>query len=352
MARPRHETLPGPQHTVVPRPPLNVGGYRGANFITVDTTLPTNPLLVDRSRLPNGYTAADYNRLFARLPRELDSVLRTRGHAEVTITIDERGRVVPVESRSREAPHATYISAMIRRRPDGTNELVGIWSGRTGGGNNGAPASMTTMKLMETPQGRLALQCNPILDAATFDWGRSQLAATGSLNRNPLGWVFSDNGQTTYIPYSQNQTHGAHRQTALGEHHSRHDTWGCLSGTEESFRTRLNARIAIMMGHNPPQPHAWSNGLGLQNTARVAAEVFVRNRDLAANTLGRIYHLNPLMFNTGNANHQALAQQFHIPTSTTIGVNAPLPGHRQELPTAPTAASRWQIGTVQPRSQA
>ncbi len=367
MVVPRQSTRQPPdgyQRYPVPQPRpalLNVGGYRGRNFITVNTTLPSNPRLVDRSRLPNGHTAADYNQLFSRLPIELEGALRSRGHAEVTVTIDERGQVVPHDSRSRNAPHATYVSAMIRRKPDGTNELVGIWGGRSGGGNNGAPAAMVTSKLMSTPAGRAALANCPVLDAATFDWGRTQLANTGTLNRDPHGWEFADGGQTTFTPYTQNQTHGVRRQTALGEHYSRHDTWGCLSGTEESFRARLNSRIAIMMGTNPPNLHDWGSGLGLQNTPRVAAESFVRNRELAASTLGRIYHLNPLMFDTGNPRYHGLAQQLNVATGPMVAAapHATQPMARQHPIMQPTAAATnggWVIppapAVQRPRSQA
>lgn len=363
MARNKQDP-PKYERFTAPVPPLlNIGSYKGANFISVNTTLPTNPRLVDRSKLPNGYSAADYHQMFARLPKELEPVLKSKGHAEVTITIDERGKVVPVDTGSRSAPHATYVSAMIRRKTDGTNEIVGIWGGRSGGGNNGAPAAMVTSKLMSTKDGKLALQNRPILDAATFDWGKAQLANKGSLSRDPHAWEFADGGQTTYVPYFQNQTHGVHKQYALAEHHSKHDTWGCLSGSEESFRARLNSRIAIMMGTNPPQLHDWGSGLGLQNTPRVAAEVFVRNKELAASTLGKIYHLNPLMYDTGNPRYNGLAQQLNMPNApaapklaTHLPETAPLPvphpslGNQPEQKT-PQDPKMWKFD-IQPRQSA
>ena len=364
MAR-NNQPPPKYERFTAPAPPLiNVGSYKGANFISVNTTLPTNPRLVDRSKLPNGHTAADYHQMFARLPKELEPALKAKGHVEVAITIDERGKVVPVDTGSRSAPHATYVSAMIRRNVDGTNEIVGIWGGRAGGGNNGAPAAMVTSKLLSTKDGKLALQNRPIIDAATFDWSKSQLANTGSLNRDPHAWEFSNGAQSTFIPYHQQQTHGVHKQSALGEHHSKTDTWGCLSGTEESFRARLNSRIAIMIGKHPNHPHDWGNALGIQNTAMVAASLFVRNRDLAASTLGKVYHLNPLMYDTGNPRYQALAQQFNIPNAppvTRFAANVPMPVSRPPDLTAPVprgqpaptqVAPVWKFNAPPPRQSA
>lgn len=357
MARNKQDP-PKYERFTAPVPPLlNVGSYKGAHFITVNTTLPHNAKLVDRSKLPNGYSAADYSRMFARLPKELEPVLKAKGHVEVSITIDERGKVAPVNSGTRSAPHATYVSAMVRRNADGTNELVGIWGGRAGGGNNGAPAAMVTSKLMSTKDGKLALQNRPILDAATFDWSQAQLANKGSLSRDPHAWEFADGGQTTFVPYHQNQTHGVHKQSALGEHYSKHDTWGCLSGTEESFRVRLNSRIAIMMGTNPPQLHDWGSGLGLQNTPRVAAEVFVRNKSLAATTLGKIYHLNPLMYETGNPLYNGIAHQLNMPHTPAPHIalhqtpqSAPFPAPRPE-PKMSHEPKTWKFD-IQPRQSA
>ena len=345
MARTKPET-PKYERPALVTPLANVGGYKGANFIAVNTTLPNDPKLVDRSKLPNGHKAAEYAELFSRLPKELDAVLKSKGHAEVSITIDERGNVVPVDSGSRNAPHATYISAMIRRKADGTNQLVGIWGGLAGGGNNGAPAAMVTSKLMSTKNGKAALSHTPILDAASVDWGNTRLANSGSLNRNPSAWQFSDGSPTTFIPYHQNQTHGVHKQSALGEHHSRTDTWGCLTGSEESFRARLNSRIAIMMGPDATQKHDTGNGLGLQNSPRVAAKVFTNNRALAANTLGKIYHLNPLMFDTGNTRYSGLAQQLNVPIARHMApaIAAGLQPIARYEPTVNNAPSKWNIG--------
>ncbi len=331
---------------IAPRPQFLVGGYRGPNYITVNTTLPTNPRLVDHSRLPNGRSPAEYANLFSRLPQELDAVLKSKGHAEVSITIDEKGRIVPKDSGSREATHATYISAMIKRNPDGTNSLLGIWGGQSGGGNNGVVAAMSTIKLMSTQPGRTALGTRGVLDAAEMNWGQTTLASAGPLSRNPRGWEFADGGKSTSIHYTQTQSYGVPMQTGIVEHHSEHNTWGCIAGTDESFRARLNARMAVMMGGNTRTDAG--NGLGLQNTASAAARVFAQNRALAGNMLGRIYQLNPVMFDTGNPRYANLAQQLNVQHTSFASVtrtsvqSVPLP-----LATAPavvtTSSSIWAM---------
>lgn len=313
----------------VPRPAfLNVGGYRGTNFITVNTTLPRDPRLVDRSKLPNGNSPADYANMFSRLPHELDAVLRSKGHAEVSIAVDEIGQPQRVNSGSTNAPRTTYVSAMIKRMPDGSNTIVGIWGGTAGGGNNGAAAAMSTIKMMTTPTGRNALAHSPVLEATQMQWGNATLANTGTLNRNPLGWSYANNGATTFIPYEQRNTYGVHKQDSLGEHHSRSpNTWGCTTGTEQSFLARTNARIAIMMGNSPRNQHDWGSGLGLQNHPMNASSVFVRNKEVAASTLGHIYQLNPLMFDTGNMRYHNLAQQLGVPNAARTALVAPRPAH-------------------------
>lgn len=327
------------------RPLANVGGYRGVNYISVNTTLPTDPRFVDRSKLPNGCTPADYANLFSRLPRELDTALRAKGHAEVSIAIDENGQVQRVNSGSTNAPRTTYVSAMIRRMPDGTNTIVGIWGGTAGGGNNGAAAAMSTNKLMTTSQGRTALANSPLLEATQMQWGNAQLANTGSLNRNPLGWSYANNGATTFIPYDQKNTYGVHKQDSLGEHHSRSlNTWGCSTGTEQSFLARTNSRLSIMMGHTAPTHRDWGNGLGIQNHPMNASTVFVRNKEIAAAALGPIYQLNPLMFDTGNTRYAALGQQLNIAqrmAPAVASINTTL-ANIQAAATAPTASVNVQ----------
>lgn len=313
MAVNRNDRPNGYQAYPLSRPIANVGGYRGVNYITVNTTLPKDPRFVDRSKLPNGCSPADYANMFSRLPRELDAALRTRGHAEVSIAVDENGQVQRVNAGSTNAPRTTYVSAMIKRMPDGTNTIVGIWGGTAGGGNNGAAAAMSTIKMMSTLSGRAALANSAVLEATQMQWGNTVLANTGSLNRNPLGWSYGNNGATTFIPYTQTNTFGVHKQDSLGEHHSRSpNTWGCTTGTEQSFLARTNSRLAMMMGHTAPTHHDWGNGLGIQNHPMNASSVFVRNKAIAASSLGPVFQLNPLMFDTGNQRYMNLAQQLNI----------------------------------------
>ncbi len=299
-----------------PSRPLHVDGYQGQPFFNVDTTLPTDPRLVDTSRMMNGRTPTEYAQLFSRLPIALERALRQKGNLEVSITVDEKGNLVPYNSKSKNAPLSIQVSAMIKENKDGTYSMVGIWGGYCGGGNNGAAAPMSMMKMMSTKEGREALRHKTVLEEARYDWKNARYVTHGSLNRDKKAWAYADGSPTTFIPFTCNNTYGKKGQSALGEHHKRipnSQTWGCSTGSDESFRARMNSRIAVMMGDTPVK-HDRANGLGLQNKASVAAHVFYRNKSYADTVLNRnVYYPNPLMFKTGNPRFDAYTRQVQVP---------------------------------------